>query len=90
MQGYELEVLKGCEPFLPRFEIVYVECSFLPLYAGQALASEVIGYLLARDYALIGVHNFTYWRTGEAVQANFLFCQGDSQKYASSIAAPRS
>ncbi|RMF15981.1 MAG: FkbM family methyltransferase, partial [Alphaproteobacteria bacterium] len=42
VQGFELEVLKGCEPLLDRFAAIYVECSFLPLYEGQALADEVI------------------------------------------------
>lgn len=32
VQGYELEVLRGCEDMLDRFAYVYVECSFMELY----------------------------------------------------------
>ena len=45
VQGYELEVLRGCERLLDRFAAVYVECSFVELYEGQALAHEVIDWL---------------------------------------------
>ncbi|MGH9448085.1 MAG: FkbM family methyltransferase [Terriglobia bacterium] len=42
VQGHELEALKACEDLLDRFAYVYVECSFMELYKGQALADEVI------------------------------------------------
>jgi len=39
VQGFELEVLKG-RSMLDRFSCIYVECSFMELYKGQALAYE--------------------------------------------------
>lgn len=73
VQGYELEALKGCEALLDYFDYVYVECSFVELYAGQALADEVVAWLRERDLLLNGVYNLTYDRNGRAVQGDFLF-----------------
>jgi len=73
VQGYELSALKGCETLLQHFAYVYVECSFLELYKGQALADEVIAWLRDRGFALSGVYNMAYDRSGKAVQADFLF-----------------
>ena len=52
VQGYELEALRGCEDLLDRFAYVYAECSFVELYAGQALADEVIAWLRERGFRL--------------------------------------
>lgn len=73
VQGYELEALKGCEGLLDRFAYVYVECSFMELYKGQALADEVITWLHERSFQLRGCYNMAYDRCGQAVQADFLF-----------------
>ena len=73
MQGYELEALRGCGSLLAHFTWVYCECSFLPLYEGQALADEVIAWLRERGLRLVGVYNLAYDRGGQAVQADFLF-----------------
>ena len=73
MQGFELEALQGCEDLLDRFAQVYVECSFLELYTGQALADEVIAWLRERGFRLAGVYNMSYDRNGSAVQGDFLF-----------------
>jgi hypothetical protein len=73
VQGFELEALRGCEDLLGRFSQVYVECSFVELYSGQALAHEVIDWLGERGFVLKGVHNMGYDRNGRAVQGDFLF-----------------
>jgi FkbM family methyltransferase len=73
VQGFELQTLKGCESLLHRFSHVYVECSFVELYAGQALADEVITWLRERGYRLIGFYNAVYDNSGRAIQADFLF-----------------
>ena len=73
VQGFELAALQGCEEVLDRFQWIYVECSFVELYEGQALAGEVIAWLRARGLSLSGVYNMTYDRSGRAVQADFLF-----------------
>ena len=78
VQGYELEALKGSEELLHCFKWVYVECSFLELYQGQALAGEVIGWLLERRFNLESIHNSTTLKDGSIAQADFLFVQQSS------------
>ena len=73
VQGFELEALRGCEELLGQFAWIYCECSFLPLYEGQALADEVIAWLRMYHFRLTGVYNMTYDRSGTAVQADCLF-----------------
>ena len=73
VQGYELQALCGCEELLDRFTFIYVECSFVALYTGQALADEVIAWLGERGWHLGGIYNMTYDRGGRSVQADFLF-----------------
>jgi len=75
VQGYELEALRGCETLLHRFAHVYCECSFVELYEGQALADEVTAWLRERGFALRGVYNMHYDRSGRAIQADFLFAR---------------
>jgi FkbM family methyltransferase len=73
VQGFELQVLAGCEALLSRFEWIYVECSFIELYEGQALADEVIAWLHERGFSLTGVYTMSYDHFGRAIQADFLF-----------------
>lgn len=74
VQGYELEALKGCESLLRFFNYVYVECSFVELYVGQALADEVVAWLQQRGFRFNGVYNIDYDKNGRAVQGDFHFC----------------
>jgi FkbM family methyltransferase len=71
VQGFELAALEGCASLLDRFAAVYVECSFVPLYAGQPLAHEVLEHLRAQGFRLAGVYNVAQDRAGRAVQADF-------------------
>jgi FkbM family methyltransferase len=73
VQGYELAVLHGCASLLPRFSHVYIECSFVELYAEQALAAEVIDHLSDHGFDLRGVYNVQYDPQGCALQADLLF-----------------
>jgi FkbM family methyltransferase len=80
VQGFELEVLQGSEDILKRFSNLYIECSFIELYAGQALAHQVISWLYQRDFVLSGIYNVQYDKDGQAVQADFLFTQSSRNK----------
>jgi FkbM family methyltransferase len=73
VQGFEKEVLEGCKSLLPCFSHIYVECSFVELYAGQALAHEVISLLEGVGFVLSGVYNLYYDKKGVAIQGDFLF-----------------
>jgi FkbM family methyltransferase len=79
VQGYELDALAGCEDLLHRFEYVYVEASFVELYVGQALASEVVAYLLGKQFRLMCVANLENGRSQRPIQADFLFVRAPSQ-----------
>jgi len=80
VQGFELEVLKGCSSMLDSFSWIYVECSFIELYEGQALVDEVIEYLRQQGFNLAGVYNMSYDGKGIAIQADFLFNHGVLKK----------
>lgn len=73
VQGYELEVLKGCEDLLERFSYVYAEGSFVELYSGQVLADQLIAWLRLREFRLAGVYGVVFDGQGRAVQADMLF-----------------
>ncbi len=73
VQGFELAALEGCEPLLDRFKYVYVEASFVELYVGQALANEVVAYLLSKNFRLICVANLSTGVSRRPIQGDFLF-----------------
>ena len=50
VQGYELEVLKGGASTLQKLGWIYLEVSFVELYAGQPLAHQVVNYLAERGF----------------------------------------
>ena len=72
VQGFELAALEGCASLLDRFAAVYVEGSFVPLYAEQPLADEVLARLREQGFRLAGVYNLVHDRGGRAVQADLL------------------
>ena len=74
VQGFELQVLAGCDDVLDRFDWVYAECSFVELYEGQALADEVIAWLRDHGFLLRGVYHLVH-DAGCAVQGDFLFAR---------------
>ena len=73
VQGFELTALEGCADLLEAFEYVYVEASFVELYVGQAMASEVVSYLLNRGFSLMCVANLETGNSQRPIQADFLF-----------------
>lgn len=73
VQGFELTALQGSGRLLERFNYVYVEASFIELYVGQALATEVIGFLFSRGFKLECVANLSYGASLRPIQADFLF-----------------
>lgn len=72
VQGFELEVLKGSVELFDNIDYILIEVSFVQLYTGQALANEIVEFLLKHNYNLIGLYNMTY-NNGIAIQADFFF-----------------
>jgi FkbM family methyltransferase len=75
VQGGELDALHGATGLLPTIDFVLVESSFTELYAGQALADDVIRFLQSQGFALSAVLAPTVGRDGVVVQADLLFTQ---------------
>lgn len=73
VQGFELEVLRGAEGSLDRFDWVYCECSFLELYGGQPLVADVLDWLQGRGFRLSGAYNIDTQAGGQCIQGDFLF-----------------
>jgi FkbM family methyltransferase len=73
VQGAEAIVIAGATGLLERIDLIYVELSFVPLYAGQPLAGEVVTLLDGHGFALRGIHNLSETAAFGATQADFLF-----------------
>ena len=73
VQGYEYQALLGCEALVEKFTYIYCECSFVELYLGQLLFSDVASWLFARGFAVSGIYNVHYNLKGVAIQADILF-----------------
>ncbi len=54
VQGAEAMVLEGATGLLDKIDYVFTEVSFVPLYEGQALASDILKLIHSRGYALRG------------------------------------
>jgi FkbM family methyltransferase len=74
VQGTELDVLRGAAATLPSVRLLEAELSTVTLYEGQALIGEVIQYVNAAGFDLIGLERaFRDRKTGDVLQVNGLF-----------------
>ncbi len=73
VQGTELDVLRGAVDLLKKVDTVLVECSFVVLYSGQALADDVIGMLRGQGFSLVDIAAPTTNSGGRVVQADLVF-----------------
>jgi FkbM family methyltransferase len=73
VQGYELAALNGMRDLLSRAKYVYCEVSFREFYRGQPLAHEIIEWLAARGFRVVGIGHVQSARGGMFVQADLLF-----------------
>ena len=78
VQGFELEVLKGAVRILKNVSAVYVECSYVELYEGQAIAHEIITFLETHGFSQAGEFNLMSDAKGLAIQADLLFLRSNS------------
>jgi FkbM family methyltransferase len=72
VQGFELSVLSGAIKTLQSCAYVYVECSEIPLYDGQALRAEVQSFLENHGFNYSRSFN-AHWFRGRLIQADYLF-----------------
>jgi FkbM family methyltransferase len=73
VQGFELEVLKGATRALEQVEAIYLEASFIPLYAEQPLATELIVWLDQHGFGLAAIYNVDSGAGTMPSQADCLF-----------------
>jgi len=74
VQGFELNVLRGATAALRNCAFVYVECSEVPLYAGQALRPDIENFLQTQGFVQRECVN-PLQVEGRLVQADYLFCR---------------
>lgn len=72
VQGYEYEALKGASGLMEIIDVVYVETSFVELYAGQKLNVEVAASLSKHGFTETERFNLCA-DSGVEVQADILF-----------------
>ena len=77
VQGAELDVLNGASGVLEAVDSILVECSFVELYRGQALAGEIIDALHRRGFHLTDLCLPVADRSGRVLQADLLFERQD-------------
>ena len=75
VQGLELDVVEGAKKLLHAIDYCYVELSFVELYEGQPLASEVLQALISLGFKLVGVFNQTETPSFGPTQADFLLAK---------------
>lgn len=73
VQGFELSVLMGCVNLSHFFKYIYLEVSFVPLYAQQPLFSHIHHHLERSGYRVCDFANLDARRGVGAVQADFLY-----------------
>ena len=78
VQGFEFQALSGAAGVLEQVDVALIECSFVELYEGQALADEIIALMAGSGFQLTGVHGITYSSDGSAVQGDFLFSRREA------------
>jgi FkbM family methyltransferase len=73
-QGYELPVINGALASLRRIKLVQLETSFFPVYVGEPLADEMIGFLRHLGFRVVSIE--PGWEdpvTAELLQADVIF-----------------
>ena len=89
VQGGELAALRGADRLLSSIDAILVEASFVELYEGQALASEVWSFLETNGFSCRGIWSIVYSARGECLQGDFLFSRRGFDPFAS-LTRPRS
>lgn len=74
VQGSELNVLKGGLKALSHCAFVYVECSEVVLYDGQALRPEVESLLINQGFQFVRCYNMQF-DGAQLIQADYLFAR---------------
>jgi FkbM family methyltransferase len=88
VQGAELDVLRGSADLLDHFDVIYVECSYFPLYEGQPLVPEIARWMDDHQFHLAGVYNQRAHSAHGPIQADFLFTRAAGESASTDEPAP--
>jgi FkbM family methyltransferase len=74
VQGFEMEVLKGCQRMLPQIRLIQAELSFVPLYQNAPLFQEVVTFLAQKGFEIYSIiPGFRDLASGRMLQADGIF-----------------
>lgn len=73
VQGFEQDCLKGCESLFKYIDHIYVECSYVELYTGQALIHDIIKLMASHSFEFIGESNTISRPNLGKIQSDCLF-----------------
>ena len=78
-QGFERQIIEGGEGSLDRICGMQLEMSLAPLYEGETLIGDMIGFLSEKNYALVSIEP-AYWdaTTHELLQVDGIFLEKGS------------
>jgi FkbM family methyltransferase len=74
VQGFELEVLKGAVGILDKVNAIQLEMSFVPLYNGGPLYTEIFSWMGRNEFEVYSiVPGFRNLESGQLLQADGIF-----------------
>lgn len=74
VQGFELEVLKGAEGILKNVKAIQLEMSFVSLYKGGPLYSDILTWVRDNDFEVYSIiPGFRNLESGQLLQADGIF-----------------
>ena len=81
-QGFDLRVLEGAAREIEegRVRLISTESLFHAEYEGQAWFHEIMGWLTARGFALIGIYDVMHDESGRALFGDSLFARFDARQ----------
>jgi FkbM family methyltransferase len=77
-QGYDMEVLRGAESFLPRVIALQTELAVSPIYQGAPSFEEHLEFISAAGFALAGLFPVTYDRHFRVIEFDCLALRAES------------
>jgi FkbM family methyltransferase len=80
VQGFELNVLRGFGSLLDAVDYLIVELTNIPFYEGAPNSADVVAFLAARSFKILGIYDM-YIERGVSLQADFLFGRNAQKKW---------
>ena len=72
-QGYELNVLRGCEGLLKNVKTIICEVEYVELYKNQPLFDNIHEYLKSFDFEFVDLDRVVYWESETPIFGDAIF-----------------